>query len=508
MSVGVWERFSQIAAARRGATAISQGDNRLSFAALHAAARGVAPRLARAGLEPGERCVIWAANSVELAIAILGVIAARGVPAVVHSESPPAHFQRAAALTGAKLALVDDEQATKTAFEGRTIVLASLVAGAEAEGDATLPLAPPATDPASIFFTSGSTGAPKGATQSHANLVWGADAVADMLGLGPEDRILCAIPWAFDYGWGQLLTTFLRGATQILPEGRASLAILEAIERERPTVLPAVPSLFANLIRGVSPIRDADRSSIRLVTNTGSKIPPTLWTEILELFPKAAFSLNYGLTETYRSASLPLADARTYPEAVGYAPPGAALAVIGDDGAETLPGAVGEIVHRGMGVFLGYWGEPERTAEARRPDPLWRGDGVQPAPAVFTGDLGWKDETGRLFVTGRRDRQIKSMGARVSPDEVERLIEATGLVAEVAVIARPHEILGEQVVAVFAPKTPGENPLRELKRAARETMSPFMRPMDWITLAALPRTPSAKIDYPALTARFQEPARR
>jgi acyl-coenzyme A synthetase/AMP-(fatty) acid ligase len=389
-------------------------------------------------------------------------------------------------------------------IEGRTLHVETL--GALDREGAPRGSAAPAhgREPASILFTSGSSGPPKGVCQSHENLIWGAGAVAASVGLDPEDRILSAIPWAFDYGWGQLLSTFLRGAAQLIPETRNPFALCTAIERLRPTVLPSVPSLAASLIRGVSPIRDTDLGSIQLITNTGSKIPDGLFAEMLELFPEAEISLNYGLTETYRSASLPAALARSHSGSVGRAVGGAALTVLREDGTEAAPGEVGEIVHRGCGVFLGYWGEPGRTAETRRPDPLWRHDGVESPMAVFTGDLGWRDEEGLLYVKGRRDRQIKSMGVRVSPDEVEELICANGLVAEAAVLSRPHEMMGEMVVAVIAPRRQGEDPVAALKAQARASMSPFMRPMEWNLVEALPRTPSGKVDYPALRRLYGE----
>ncbi len=122
--------------------------------------------------------------------------------------------------------------------------------------------------------------------------------------------------------------------------------------------------------------------------------------------------------------------------------------------------------------------------------------------AVFTGDLGWRDDEGLLYVRGRRDRQIKSMGVRVSPDEIEGLIHATDLVSEAAIVSRPHEMLGEMVVAVIVPRRIGENPTRALQASAKATMSPFMRPMEWNLVDALPRTPSGKVDYPALKQQF------
>jgi acyl-coenzyme A synthetase/AMP-(fatty) acid ligase len=129
--------------------------------------------------------------------------------------------------------------------------------------------------------------------------------------------------------------------------------------------------------------------------------------------------------------------------------------------------------------------------------------------AVFTGDLGHKDAEGRLYIHGRRDRQMKSMGVRVSPDEVEGLLMASGLLAEVAVVARAHDVLGDLIVAVLALPEGGDEvlTLKALKRHARAMMSPYMQPRDHLILPALPRNPNGKVDYPALKRLVQEQSR-
>ncbi|MBL9058539.1 MAG: AMP-binding protein, partial [Mangrovicoccus sp.] len=276
-------------------------------------------------------------------------------------------------------------------------------------------------------------------------------------------------------------------------------------------------------------IRETDRSSVRLITNTGSKIPARVFDETLALFPGAAISLNYGLTETYRSASLPVALARQAPDAVGHAVPGVTLAVLRPDGTPAAPEEEGEIVHRGLGTFLGYWNDPGRTAEVLRADPVGGAGRV-----VHTGDLGRIGSDGLLRIHGRRDRQLKSMGIRVSPDEIEALLLDSGLVADAGVIALPHDVLGDMIVACIVPKRaasatvapargPATTPMAlpagatgdtgtsagvwlseaelvgRLRAAARQTMSQHMQPRRWLVFDALPLTRSGKVDYPALT---------
>ena len=178
------------------------------------------------------------------------------------------------------------------------------------------------------------------------------------------------------------------------------------------------------------------------------------------------------------------------------------IAVVDEAGAPVAPGDVGEVVHRGAGVFLGYWGDEAATAKVRRPDPLWRHPGIAAPPAVYTGDLGWLDAAGLLHLAGRRDRQIKSMGVRVSPEEIEAILIGSGLVREAAVLSRQHDIIGDLVVAVVAPDPRQADPIDALKRLARQEMSPFMQPRQYELIDALPRTASGKVDYPALRRRY------
>lgn len=474
--------------------ALIRGDVTVSFGALRLLALGEAERLRAAGGLAGDRCVIWAENSVEMAAAILGAAAAGMIPTLVNADAPVSHAVHAVDQVGAAILLTTED---KAGIEVDCAILglgSGYSKGAPGRGPRT---APGLGGAASIVFTSGSTGLPKGVVQSPANLMWGCHAVGRAVGLSAEDKLVVAIPWAFDYGWGHLLTTFLHGVPQILPDRKGAIALCEAIERHRPTVLPSVPAVMAELVSGLTPIRDIDASSLRLIMNTGSKIPAPQFAQMLEVFPEIEISLNYGLTETYRSATLPLALARVKPGAVGSALPGAALAVLREDGTPAEAGEKGEVVHRGMGVFLGYWGEAERTAQARRPDPLAPDHLPKPA-AVFTGDIGWMDDEGHLHIEGRRDRQLKSFGTRVSPDEVEGLIQATGLVDEVAIVGVPHDMVGHQITAMVVPRGDPKAATRALKISARETMSNYMRPMVWHVVDRLPRNPNGKVDYPKI----------
>jgi acyl-coenzyme A synthetase/AMP-(fatty) acid ligase len=264
----------------------------------------------------------------------------------------------------------------------------------------------------------------------------------------------------------------------------------EAISRHRPSVFGGVPSVYAGLTRGVSDIGGRDLGSLRLVMSTGSAMPLRIWQDLAEVFPKARRCLNYGLTETFRSATLRLEDEALAPSVVGSALPGAGLCVV-DEAGQVLPaGQWGEVVHRGAGVFAGYWQDPEQTARRRRPDPL--GPGV----AVFTGDRGMLDAAGRLTLGDRIDRMVKVMGLQASPARIEAFLAQVPGVEAAAVISRPHEVLGAELVAVLVG---GADTLKAAQAACR-TLGAHERPRHWMLWADLPLTASGKVDLVRLAA--------
>ena len=485
-----WAAFDTTATARGDATAILHGAARISFTQLHTQACNWSASLP---VTPGDRAVLCGENSIPLVAATLGIWRAGGIPVWVNADAPPTHLARAIEQTEATCVISDNAEVTSDC-----LVFTAPTATAAKPPDNT-----PENAIGSIVYTSGSTGLPKGVVQQATTLIDGATRVAQALGYTVTDRILCPVPFAFDYGWGQLLSMAFRGIPLVLPAPRNAFGICAAITDHRPTIFAGVPAVFTNLLSGLSPIRDVDRDSIRLITNTGSRIPDSVFDTLSEVFPDAAISLNYGLTETYRSASLPTGLAQSKPHSVGAALSGADIAVLRPDNTPCDPGETGQILHRGAGSFVGYWNDLARTAEVLIPDPLAPG-----AMAVRTGDLGYIDDNGHLTIIGRQDRQIKSMGVRVSPDEIEGILLETGLMAELAITSRPDDMLGEMVVACVVPHAGDDTTamLKSLKREARARLSPFMTPRLYPLFDTLPRNPNGKVDYPALKRLITEDA--
>lgn len=481
-----------------GRPAVLCGDEVLSFGDWQARASRLAGWYARRGAPAGSRVLLWMDSSPAMAVAMLGLWRAGAIFALIDPKAKAAHFTHAVATIDPVLVLCDRHDALPAEVDTRNVPVVAVADAGGDEGAEPLPPAPTLrSQPASIVFTSGSTGRPKGVTQSHGNLLRACEAVSGYLGLTAEDRILCPVPWSFDYGYGQLLSTLLCGSTQVLPLAANPFAICAAITRHQPTVLAGIPSLFTYLLRGVSPFRDTDLSSLRTLTNTGGRIPGPVFEELRALLPGRRIFLNYGLTETYRTSYLDPSLAATHPASIGRAIPGADVIIVREDGSPAAAGETGQIVHRGDYICLGYWNDPEATARALRPDPLAPPGCPNPGPALFTGDFGWKDDAGLLYFGGRRDSQLKSMGVRVNPSEIEETLHGSGLVTDVAVVGRPHELLGDEICAfIVSPR--GEAVVRELTAYARERLSPYMLPRRFLVRDALPRTTTGKADYPAL----------
>jgi acyl-CoA ligase (AMP-forming) (exosortase A-associated) len=347
-------------------------------------------------------------------------------------------------------------------------------------------------DVVALLYTSGSTGKPKGVTLSHRNVVCGALSVASYLGNTSEDRILAVLPFSFDYGFSQLSTAFSVGASVVLLEHLLPQDVIRTAAKHGVTGLAAVPPLWIQLAALPWPAAVADR--LRYITNSGGAMPTSVLANLRKALPKTSVYLMYGLTEAFRSTYLPPSEIDRRPGSMGKAIPNAEILVVRPDGSECGPGEHGELVHRGSLVSLGYWNDPQRTAERFRPIPKALGGLPLDELAVWSGDTVYKDEDGYLYFVGRRDEMIKTSGYRVSPTEIEEALYSTGLVAEAVAVGVPHAALGA-VIAVFAVAAPGKpEAANDLPGQARQALPTYMVPAHIEWLERLPRNANGKID--------------
>ncbi|HET9630414.1 MAG TPA: AMP-binding protein, partial [Novosphingobium sp.] len=350
---------------------------------------------------------------------------------------------------------------------------------------------------AAILYTSGSTGRPKGVMLSHANLWLGAESVARYLGLGAQDRTLAVLPLSFDYGQNQLLSAWFAGGAVTPLDYLTPRDVIKAISRHDITTLAAVPPLWVQLAELDWP-KDTANRLLRL-TNSGGALTEGLVRRLRVLFPQARLFAMYGLTEAFRSTYLDPALIDTHPTAMGKAIPHAEVLVIADDGLVAADGEEGELVHCGPLVAKGYWRDPERTTERFRPAPA---ASVYGGMAVWSGDRVRRDSEGLLYFVGRRDAMIKSAGNRISPQEIEEVALASGLVAEAVALGVLDERLGQAVHLVVRP-LPGTSPKdEELRHKLMKELPNFMQPKIVHWRSELPVGPNGKLDRVGLAAEL------
>ena len=366
-------------------------------------------------------------------------------------------------------------------------------------------------DMVSILYTSGSTGKPKGVVLSHRNMVAGAKSVASYLENRPGDRLLAVLPLSFDAGFSQLTTAFASGATTVLMNYLLPRDVINALDRERITGLTAVPPLYIQLAALAWPATLT--THLRYFANTGGRMPRATLDALRSHLPQTKPFLMYGLTEAFRSTYLPPDQVDRRPDSIGRAIPNAEILVLRDDGSECDAEEPGELVHRGALVGMGYWNDPEKTAERYKPLPR-AADGataglVIPELAVFSGDTVRRDAEGYLYFIGRRDEMIKTSGYRVSPTEIEEALYATALLGEIAAFGVEHPVLGQAIVVIAtareeAPDGPVD--VDRVKRACHKALPAWMQPaVIELREAALPRNPNGKIDRKALATAFVNP---
>jgi acyl-CoA synthetase (AMP-forming)/AMP-acid ligase II len=297
-------------------------------------------------------------------------------------------------------------------------------------------------------------------------------------------------------------------ATAILLNYLTPQDVMAACERERITGMTGVPPLWMQLARATWP--EAARRHLRYFANTGGRLPLPVLQTLRVLFPQAEPYLMYGLTEAFRSTYLDPAEVDHRPDSIGKAVPNARILVVREDGSPCGPEEVGELVHVGACVTLGYWNDAARTALRYRPSPELKPGGAPRDTAVWSGDLVRRDADGFLYFVARNDAQIKSSGYRISPEEIEEVVHASGLVAEAVALGVPDDRLGETIVLLvtsFAPATSLDP--EALRRWCAQHLPPYMVPNRVIVREALPRNPNGKFDRAALRAELgAAPGRR
>ncbi len=497
-----------------GRAAIADGQTHLDYAELAARVRGLSAGLADRGVRAGDRIATlcdnrWELLALHFAAARLGAILVPGNTRLTAGELGAILARAGASVLCADIAYAAQVAALPRAPGPRpdTVLWIGGNPPPELPGEPLGPLSEPRDDApaarthrddvAQLYFTSGTTGRPKGVMLTHGNVHAHAMLAIAELGLDENDVWAHIAPmFHLADAWATFAITAVGGCHTFLRrfEPRATL---ELFERERVTITNLVPTMLNRIVHEPDAAR-RDTASLRLLLSGGAPIAPETVRRVVDTF-RCAYVQTYGMTETspYLTMSLLSDEQRQRPEAerlrlaarTGRAVRGVDLRVVDATG-RAVPAddeAVGEIQVRGATVTPGYWHDEEATAAAFTPDRYLR-----------TGDLATIDGEGSVRIVDRAKDVILSGGETVYSTEVEfRLQEHPG-VLECAVFGLPDDDLGERVVAAAVAKAGASVDERELIAFCRATLAGFKTPKAIRFLDALPRTGSGKIDKRAL----------
>lgn len=521
MSALLHELITQTAESTPHSEALVHQKLSLSYSSLAQLLGRAAGGFLRLGLKRQDRVAIYLDKRPETVVSMFATTAAGGAFVPVNPLLKPEQVAHILRDCNARILVTSPERLQllqtelPTCHDLRAVVLTSgtpplptapcpcigwdeLLSGSHAEAPRTID-----SDMAAILYTSGSTGKPKGVVLSHHNMVAGAKSVAQYLENRTSDRILTVLPFSFDYGLSQLTTAFWKGACAVMLNYLMPRDVLVAAGRERITGLAAVPPLWIQLAQLEWPEQIA--SHLRYITNSGGAMPGAVVKALRAKLPKTRVFLMYGLTEAFRSTYLPPEELDRRPDSIGKAIPNAEVMVVRADGSPAAPGEAGELVHRGALVAMGYWNDPEKTAERFRPAPSQLPGIPLPEIAVWSGDTVRADDEGFLYFIARKDDMIKTSGYRVSPTEVEEVVYSTGVVGEAVALGVPHPALGQAIVLLATPRASQALAEDFLMAECKRRLPAFMVPTVIRVMESLPRNPNGKIDRKKLAGEFANP---
>jgi acyl-CoA synthetase (AMP-forming)/AMP-acid ligase II len=489
--------------------AVVCGGRRLTFGALDALSDRLAWGLLARGLRPGDRVVLYVGNRLEFVTLFLAVVKAGGLVVPVTTR-----------LVGAELAyIVGDARPFALAAEpsGREAAAQALAAapgvlrivvGPAAAGEASLdalaaagrdappPALPPQPDDVMINYTSGTTGFPKGAITTHANLVTHCALTAADWRLSADDVFLATTPLAHRTGLSRLMAGLLLGTTVVVMERFDAAETLRAIDAEGVTVMGMVPTVARMLIEELDR-RPGGARSLRVALVTGEAFPVEVKQRLLAHWPHLRMYSFFAMTEAGAVTALGPDEQFTRPASVGRVLPGVEVRLVDDKLRDVPPGEVGEILVRSgePGRYMtmrAYWNRPEATAETLV-------DGF-----VRTGDLGRFDADGYLYVVDRAKDMILSGGLNIYSKEVERALESHPAVAEAAVIGVPDPRFGEAVCAYVIARAGAAVTEEALIEHCRARIASYKKPRHVRLVDDLPRNSTGKVLKDVLRRRERE----
>ncbi len=478
---------------------------KFTFSEAEEAVRRLAGFLRSRGVERGDRVAIHLQNRAEVAIALFAVSLVGGIYVVLNSKLKPKGLAKI--LNQAEPVAILVDESTESNLEGLPEIRHQILIGESRDGFLQWKEAlnhGPLTcewpgfdvDAACLVFTSGSTGTPRGVTLSHDNICYVVGAIQDRLRYRPEDTVGCFLPLAFDYGLYQIFLAAQSGAKLYIgdPE-QVGPRLPQVMKAAAVSVLPGVPSVYAALI-ALGRRRPLDIPELRMITNTGERLPISYIEEMRRMFPGLEVFVMYGLTECKRTSIMLPSEMAEHGDSVGRPLAGTEVYAVDPEGRILPPGEVGELVVRGRHVAHGYWRAPEETAKR------FRKRAPESAVELFTGDSGSVDAEGFIYFSARSDDLLKHRGNRISPVEIENEACTLNGIVEASLLKRGED----DTLHLFVTVSDSSLTQDGILSALAETLEPAKVPEFVVVIEEMPKSMNGKIDRKTLAAILAESA--
>ncbi len=490
------DRLLQQAAKQPTNIALSTANRHWSYQELLSAISEVANAIrSRPQFVPGARVLLLLSNSFEYVAAFYGTLLAGGVVVPLPPTIEEQGFERICESTIAVAVIIAaGSRRLPSVLKDRPRHQVPLSQPAAIDGASAVTRGPGTNPLAAIFFTSGSTGDPKGVMLSHQNLIANAVSIQQYLKISDADRPLCVLPFYHAFGNSVLQSHLLAGATLIL-DGNTLFpeTLLTAINRHQATSLSGVPDLFRMLLERTS-LGRTPLPSLRYLALAGGALRHGMAVEMADRIAPARFFVMYGQTEaTARLAYVPPERLKDLPPGcIGVAIPGVKLEIVDDQNRQVKAGETGELRAMGPNVMLGYWNDPVATAERIR-------DGW-----LYTGDLATADEQGWIVHRGRQNAIVKIAGFRVHPGDLEEFAIRRLAVSHAVAVAFEQPQVGTRLALFIVRPKVGSMSTSEILVRCRDELPRHLVPSSILVLDEFPMNSSMKIDRVRLSRMAEE----
>ena len=487
-------------------TAVVHERRRAGYSEINRWANRLAHGLIKEGVRPGDRVVLLCENSIEYVVSYYGILKAGGIVASLNTDIKPGGLAELVMDLDPK-AMVVSVKLRETARSldlsrcriGRLQVMSPRTSekGGEddgsrlyeelvghSDGNPTLKIDPESC--AAIIYTSGSAGKPKGAMLSHANIVANTRAIVKYLELTSSDIQMAVLPFFYVMGKSLLNTHFAVGGTVVINNKFAyTAAVLKQMAEEGVTGFSGVPSTYAHLLFKSPLAAYRDRlSTLRYCSQAGGHMPKHVKQELLKILPRhTRLFVMYGATEaSARMTFVPPERLESKIDSIGIPIAGVTMNVLSPGGKALGPGDIGELVARGDNIMLGYYKDEESTKR------------VLDHNGYHTGDLGYVDDEGFFYITGRKDDQLKVGGHRVNPQEIEDKIVESGEAVECIVFGIEDPLKGRRLAGLVVPLRPTPDTVKNIIAYCASKLPKFEVPESLRLVESIPKMSIGKPD--------------